>query len=139
MNTQTDSMIGFSGAISEQRMLMVFLIFASLCIGSFIGLQLDQYLDIACVVRGTCYGEEGIIYSASLIHPMVFKLLFSSLVLMAIALSLKVLTPFEMLKSTGIFSELNIAHIKKLASVLFASGGFFLLLSLPLMVYTLSV
>ncbi len=139
MNTQTDSMVGFSAAIAEQRALMVFSIFASLCIGSFIGLQLDQYLDIACVVRGTCYGDEGMIYSASLIHPMVFKLLFSSLVLMAMALSIKAFTPFEMLRSTGLFSELNIAHIKKSASVLFASGGLFLLLSLPLMVYTLSV
>jgi len=139
MNTQTDSMVGFSAAIAEQRALMVFLIFVSICIGSFIGLQLDQYLDIACVVRGTCYGDEGMIYSASLIHPMVFKLLFSSLVLMAMALSIKAFTPFEMLRSTGLFSELNIAHIKKLASILFASGGLFLLLSLPLMVYSLSV
>lgn len=139
MNTQTNSMVGFSAAIAEQRALMVFLVFAALCIGSFIGLQLDQYLDIACVVRGTCYGDEGLIYSASLIHPMVFKLLFSSLVLMVMTLLLKVFTPFEMLQSTGLFSELNISHIKKSASILFALGGFFLLLSLPLMVYSLSV
>jgi hypothetical protein len=139
MNTQTDSMMGFSAAINEQRPLTAILVFSSLCIGSFIGLQLDQYLNFACLVRGTCYGDEGFIYSASLIHPMVFKLLFSSLVMMALALSLKIFTPFEALKSTGFVSEQNTTDIKKLGTILFALGGFFLLLSLPLMVYSISV
>ena len=139
MTTQTGTLTVFSEAMAEQRSIMVFLIFSSLCIGSFIGLQLDQYIDIACAVRGTCYGDEGLIHSASLVHPMIFKLLFSSMVVMIFALLLKTATPFEKLKSTGFYSENNVTQLKNLGTVLFILGGIFLMLCLPLMVYSMSI
>ncbi|MBL4607098.1 MAG: hypothetical protein JKY01_04640 [Pseudomonadales bacterium] len=139
MNTQINSLTNFSTAINQQQALAATLLFSSLCIGSFIGLQLDQYLDIACVVRGTCYGDDGIILSASLIHPMVFKMFFSSVVMIILALLLKVFTPFESLKQAGIISVSSATNIKKVGTGLIVAGAVFLLLSMPLMVYSLSV
>ena len=140
MNSYANTVELYSSALSEQRRLMIFTLFASLCIGGFIGLQLDQYLDIMCVERGTCYGmDEGFVFNASLIHPMVIKLFLSSIILIAASAAIKSLVPFSSLKSVGIISENDIDQIKQLYTVLLFTGSIFLLLSLPLMFYSLLV
>lgn len=139
MNTYNNSLSAYSTAIAQHKPLGIMTVVASLSIGGYIGLQLDQFLNIACAVRGTCYGEEGFIYSASLIHPMVFKLFFSALAMMTFSILIAKALPFDSMKTADLLDETGALNIKRLGSALFLIGGVFLLLSMPLMIYSLSV
>ena len=114
-------------------------IFCSVCIGSLIGIQLDQYLEIACVVRGSCYGNEGLIFTVSLIHPLVMKLFFSAIILALLSLPLVFSVPFEKLRSIEILSYSALHQIKALGSALLLTAFILLLASLPIMVFFINV
>lgn len=137
MNTYENRISTYSSAVSEQRKLMLYTVFASLCIGGFIGHQLQQFLEIMCAVRGTCYGnEEGFIYQTSLIHPIAIKLFTASIVLMSASVLMKLLMPVSALKIAGIMSSKDLLEVEKLYTVLFFTGSIFLIISLPLMFFS---
>lgn len=128
-----------SNATSSHTGLGAAVIFCSVCIGSLIGIQLDLYLEIACVVRGSCYGNEGLIFTLSLIHPLVMKLFFSALILALLSLPLVFAIPFEKLRSIGILSYSALYQIKVLGSALILTSFILLFLSLPIMVFFINV
>lgn len=135
-----ESTIGmYSSAVSEQPRIAMFTIFLSVCIGSFVGLQILQYVDIMCAVRGTCYGNEGFVHSASLMHPLAISLFFSSIVLIVASWAVKSLAPFSSLIEVGLISESTVNQIKHTETVLLFLGGVFLLFSLSAMFLSMLV
>ncbi|MBV1873001.1 MAG: hypothetical protein KUG83_10685 [Gammaproteobacteria bacterium] len=135
-----ESTIGmYSSAVSEQSRIAIFTVFFSMCIGSFVGLQILQYVDIMCAVRGTCYGNEGFAHNASLMHPLAISLFFSSVVLIATAWAVKSLAPFRSLIEVSLISESTVNQIKQAETVLLFVGGVFLLFSLSAMFLSMLV
>ena len=140
MITYENTLSNYSSATSDQSKLMIFSLFASLCIGSFIGHQFEQFLDVMCAMRGTCYGNDhGFIYNSSLIHPIAIKLFLSSLVLILASATIKLSMPFSALKAAGIISEKDVLQIGKLYTVLIFTGITFLTFSLALISASLLV
>lgn len=125
--------------VSQHIALCATVFFSSACLGSFIGLQLDLYLDVACAVRGSCYGNEGIIFYTSLVHPLVLKLFFSSAVLMLLSTFLILSKPFKDMQLAGLFSENAVHQIKNLGVILLMVGGGLLALSVLFMAYFIRV
>lgn len=130
----THSLSLYSEAMSQQRIVGVLMLVLSLAIGSFIGLQLSEYLAIMCAVRGTCYGEEsGFVYYASLVHPLLIKLSFSAVFLMLLSRALKRFTPFQALESIGLIADKAKIQIQLLANMVLLFGATSLVFLLPLM------
>lgn len=124
----------YSEALNEQMTLGILIVVSSLAIGSFIGLQLSDYLSIVCALRGTCYGEEsGFVYYASLIHPLLIKLGFSAALLVLFSLLLKMFIPFQALKTIGLMADKTETQFRLLTSATLLLGLGALLLLLPLM------
>jgi hypothetical protein len=45
----------------------ILVVLAAIAVASFIGLQLQQYLNIVCIMRGECYGRTDWVYLLTLI------------------------------------------------------------------------
>ncbi|HEX4974578.1 MAG TPA: hypothetical protein VFV48_01715 [Pseudomonadales bacterium] len=134
LNMQTTHPVRlYSEAINDQLTMGVLIFVSSLSIGSFLGLQLSNYIEIMCATRGTCYGEEsGFVYYASLIHPLLIKLCFSAVLLMLFSHFLKTLVPFHMLKAVGLIADKTEKQFRLLTRVTLLFGLCALVFLLPL-------
>ena len=106
----------------------VILAFTSLCIGSFIGLQLQSYIDVMCVMRGECYGRMDWIHVVSLIHPVVLCLFFSAAVLMIFSVSSARIFPLNSIQSVGFMHNTSAQALKK-TSLLMLSASIALIIT----------
>lgn len=108
----------------------VILAFTSLCIGSFIGLQLQSYIDVMCVMRGECYGRMDWIHVVSLIHPVILCLFFSAAVLMIFSISSPRVLPLNSIQSVGFMRTTSAQTLKKTSLLMLSVSIAFIILSL---------
>ncbi|PCJ16986.1 MAG: hypothetical protein COB04_09660 [Gammaproteobacteria bacterium] len=132
-------MSSYSNAVSSNTALGAAVIFCAFSLGSFLGLQLNLYLEVACAARGACYGNDGMIFTLSLIHPLVINLFFSSIMLAALSIPLIISIPFSQLRSAHLIDYTKLYEIKVLGAILLLNAALLLLLSFPLMIFFIGV
>ena len=101
----------------------IVLVFTSLSIGSLIGLQLQSYIEVMCVLRGECYGQAAWIHVASLIHPLNTCLFFSAITLMIFSVSSVRIFPLDSVQSAGLMLKTSIQTLRNTASLLLSTSA----------------
>ena len=105
------------------------LVFTSLSIGSLIGLQLQSYIEVMCVLRGECYGQAAWIHVASLIHPLNTCLFFSAVILMIFSVSSVRIFPLSSVQSAGLMLKTSAQTLKRTAALMLSTSAIFIVLT----------
>jgi hypothetical protein len=107
------------------------LVLVAAIIAIFIGLQLQQYLQVACIVRGECYGRGDWLYLVSLISVPVTTVMMATGLLLVLSLLAPFLFPLRFLQAQGLFAEVNKQSVVATARLLsMVSGILFILASM---------
>ncbi len=99
------------------------LVLVAAVIATFIGLQLQQYLQVACIVRGECYGRDDWLYLVSLISVPVTTLMMASGLLLVFSLLAPFLFPLRFLQAQELFTEVGQQSVSATAKLLALISG----------------
>lgn len=97
-------------------------------VATFVGLQLQQYLQVACMMRGECYGRGDWLYLVSLISVPVTTLMMATGLLLVLSLLAPFMFPLRFLQTQGLFTEVSQQAVSATARLLsLVSGVLFVL------------
>jgi len=97
-------------------------------VATFVGLQLQQYLQVACMMRGECYGRGDWLYLVSLISVPVTTVMMATGLLLVLSLLAPFMFPLRFLQTQGLFTEVSQQAVSATARLLsLVSGVLFVL------------
>lgn len=104
---------------SANHSLALSVILAAAILGGFFGLQLHQYLDVACNMRGECYGRTDWVYVASLIPIHVITVGMVSAWLLLFSLFVLFAFPLEFVQKLSLLKNADRSVVRRTAALLF--------------------